>query len=112
MPPPGRPPCHTSDGRTHRRQALGRLVQRWDDDDVVADPTGEPDLDGLIAALAPSRREAFVLTQVTGLSYGEAAEVCGVPIGTIRSRVAGARADRLAALAADDVGYGASSSSS
>jgi RNA polymerase sigma-70 factor, ECF subfamily len=32
-----------------------------------------------------------VLTQLHGLSYAEAAEACGVPIGTIRSRVARAR---------------------
>jgi RNA polymerase sigma-70 factor (ECF subfamily) len=100
-----------------RRQArgrvrFGRLVQRFDGGDIVADPTGEPDLDALIAALDPARKEAFVLTQVTGLSYGDAADVCGVPIGTIRSRVARARADLIAALAADDDGYGASSSSS
>ena len=37
------------------------------------------------------QREAFVLTQVIGCSYAEAAEACGVPIGTIRSRVARAR---------------------
>jgi RNA polymerase sigma-70 factor (ECF subfamily) len=29
------------------------------------------------------------------LSYGEAAAACGVPVGTIRSRVARARADLL-----------------
>ena len=34
---------------------------------------------------------AFVLTQVIGCSYEEAAAACGVPIGTIRSRVARAR---------------------
>ena len=44
-------------------------------------------------ALAPERREAFVLTQLVGLPYATAAEVCGVPIGTIRSRVARARED-------------------
>ena len=50
-----------------------------------------------------------MLTQVTGLSYAEAAAVCEVPIGTIRSRVARARADLLAALTDDlDVGSGAS----
>jgi RNA polymerase sigma-70 factor (ECF subfamily) len=32
-----------------------------------------------------------VLTQVLGLSYPEAAEVLGCPVGTIRSRVARAR---------------------
>jgi len=67
---------------------------------VEAPRTGEVDLDEAIRALAPERREAFVLTQVTGLSYAEAAEVCEVPVGTIRSRVARARADLLDAVAA------------
>jgi RNA polymerase sigma-70 factor, ECF subfamily len=52
---------------------------------------GTTELDGLIALLPPDRREAFVLTQVLGFSYEEAAIVAGVPIGTIRSRVARAR---------------------
>jgi RNA polymerase sigma-70 factor (ECF subfamily) len=49
--------------------------------------------------LDPDRREAFVLTQLVGLSYAEAADVCGCPVGTIRSRVARARADLVAAVA-------------
>ena len=44
---------------------------------------------------------AFVLTQLVGLSYAEAADVCGCPIGTIRSRVARARDDLVAAYGAD-----------
>jgi hypothetical protein len=39
-----------------------------------------------------------VLTQVTGLSYLEAAAVEGVPVGTIRSRVARARAELVDAM--------------
>lgn len=56
-------------------------------------------LDQLVGALDPERRDAFVLTQALGLSYADAAEVCGCPVGTIRSRVARARDDLLAALA-------------
>ena len=52
----------------------------------------------LLARLDADRREAFVFTQVVGLSYAEAAEVAGCPVGTIRSRVARARADLVAAL--------------
>jgi RNA polymerase sigma-70 factor (ECF subfamily) len=46
----------------------------------------------MLSRLSPERREAFVLTQMLGLTYEEAAEVCACPIGTIRSRVARARA--------------------
>ena len=55
------------------------------------DPTGAVDLDHLLAALDPDQRAAFVLTQVLGLRYAEAAEALGCPIGTVRSRVARAR---------------------
>jgi RNA polymerase sigma-70 factor, ECF subfamily len=55
-------------------------------------------LEAALAALDPDRREAFVLTQVVGLGYAEAAVVCECPIGTIRSRVARARVDLVEAL--------------
>jgi RNA polymerase sigma-70 factor (ECF subfamily) len=55
----------------------------------------------LVAALEPERREAFVLTQLVGLSYAEAAEVCDCPVGTIRSRVSRARADLVAGVAGE-----------
>ena len=42
----------------------------------------------------------FVLTQVVGVSYEEAADICQCPIGTIRSRVARARAELLETLRA------------
>jgi RNA polymerase sigma-70 factor (ECF subfamily) len=62
---------------------------------AVADSTGAFDLRELIGRLEPDRRAAFVLTQLHGLTYQEAADVCGCPVGTIRSRVARARADLL-----------------
>ena len=51
------------------------------------------ELEVLLAGLTAERREAIVLTQVLGLSYQEAAEICRCPVGTIRSRVARARDD-------------------
>ncbi|WP_406464363.1 sigma-70 family RNA polymerase sigma factor [Streptomyces sp. NBC_01622] len=45
----------------------------------------------LLETLPDERREAFVLTQVVGLTYDEAARFIGCPIGTVRSRVARAR---------------------
>jgi RNA polymerase sigma-70 factor, ECF subfamily len=67
----------------------------------------EPDISGqvvlrtLLDALPADRREAFVLTQLLGLAYEEAAAVCGCPIGTIRSRVARAREDLVRAMVPD-----------
>lgn len=55
---------------------------------------------GLLDELDDDRREAFVLTQLTGCSYAEAADVLAVPIGTVRSRVSRARRDLIALLAA------------
>ncbi len=63
----------------------------WRRDDVAHDPADGIHASLLVRALAPERREAFVLTQIVGLPYADAAEVLGVPIGTIRSRVARAR---------------------
>ncbi|MFJ4788749.1 sigma-70 family RNA polymerase sigma factor [Streptomyces sp. NPDC088794] len=56
----------------------------------------------LLAALPDERREAFVLTQMLGLPYAEAAEASDCPIGTVRSRVARARATLTDLLAEAD----------
>jgi RNA polymerase sigma-70 factor (ECF subfamily) len=74
---------------------------------ATASPRVSPDhgesvvIADLIDQLDPDRRSAFVLTQVIGLSYEEAAAVAGCPIGTIRSRVARARGDLQARLEID-----------
>jgi RNA polymerase sigma-70 factor (ECF subfamily) len=75
-------------------EALGRA----DDADRVSEGAAVTDL---LGRLAPDRREAFALTQLLGLSYAQAAEVAGCPVGTIRSRVARARADLVEALGGD-----------
>ena len=81
--------------RTRRRRALLRRGAEALD---VPERAGEVELDLVLAGLSPDRRTAFTLTQVLGLSYEEAAQVAGCPVGTIRSRVARARADLLAAI--------------
>ena len=54
------------------------------------------EVSAMIAHLRSDQREALLLTQVLGLSYADAAAVCGCPVGTIRSRVARARDALLA----------------
>lgn len=55
-------------------------------------------LRSLLVGLAPDQRLAFVLTQLLGLTYPEAATIAHCPIGTIRSRVARARDDMTTQL--------------
>ncbi|MYR45875.1 sigma-70 family RNA polymerase sigma factor [Streptomyces sp. SID5910] len=72
-----------------------------------AQPTGLPGFDegialwALVDSLPGERREAFVLTQLLGLPYTEAAEMSRCPVGTVRSRVSRART-ALAEWAADE----------
>ncbi len=44
-----------------------------------------------LSELSDDFRQAIVLTEIEGLSYEEAAEAAGCPIGTIRSRIHRAR---------------------
>jgi RNA polymerase sigma-70 factor (ECF subfamily) len=52
--------------------------------------------------LPPEHREALILVGAAGLSYEEAAEICGCALGTIKSRVNRARARLLKIMDADD----------
>jgi len=52
-----------------------------------------------LAKVPVDQREALLLVGAQGMSYAEAAEVCGVAVGTIKSRVNRAR-NRLAELLA------------
>jgi RNA polymerase sigma-70 factor (ECF subfamily) len=79
-----------------------------DSETEVADPAliaGEPDpeatiiqmdihrqLNDMLAALPSEFREVLVLREMEELSYSEIAQITGVPIGTVMSRLARARA--------------------
>jgi len=73
---------------------------------AVAGPQASP-LEGLavrqaVAQLNDDQRAAVALVLVEGLSYKEAAEVLGVPMGTLTSRLARAREQLQALLAPEE----------
>jgi len=53
-----------------------------------------------VASIAPHYRDVLVLCELSDLSYAEAAQVCGIDIGTVRSRLHRARAQLAARLSA------------
>lgn len=87
-------------GRIRRRgrEVVGLPDADLGDETFAAGADSGVEIAALLDELDEDRREAFVLTQLVGSSYAEAAEVLGVPIGTIRSRVARAREDLVALL--------------
>ena len=92
--------CSDHVRRAQRRRRKEQAVhdEARSDSGLVADGTLGVDLDELMSRLDEPRRTAFVLTQILGMYYDEAAEVIGCPVGTVRSRVSRARQD-LAAMA-------------
>lgn len=94
-----------------RRAAARPRTSPWEDWRSAveqAQPRGLPGFeDGvalidLLAALPCDRRRAFVLTQICGMPYEDAARLLGCPVGTVRSRVSRARAGLLALLTEAD----------
>ncbi|MFG3350177.1 sigma-70 family RNA polymerase sigma factor [Streptomyces sp. NPDC048018] len=90
--------------------ARPRLSDR-DDWQAEVEHTQRPGLPGfedgvalaeLMAAIPAERRDAFVLTQLLGLPYAEAAAAIGCPIGTVRSRVARARTSLVSLLRGEE----------
>jgi RNA polymerase sigma-70 factor (ECF subfamily) len=81
-----------------RRRLELRLAQQAHTEPAHPDPAHRLGAADLLNRLGDERRTAFVLTQVLGLSYAEAAAVEEVPVGTIRSRVARARDELVTAV--------------
>lgn len=80
----------------NRRRGLSRRPVLAVIEDV--DPAGEPGSDGTgrdiergLALLPAEQREVLLLVGLEGMSYREAADVQGVPIGTVMSRLSRAR---------------------
>lgn len=93
--------CADATRRRTRIRRRDQRVQQLANRSETAD-LGANDYDDVVDGLDPDRRDAFVLTQILGLSYAEAAAVLDCPIGTVRSRVARARLDLIAHLDGSD----------
>jgi RNA polymerase sigma-70 factor, ECF subfamily len=82
-------------------ETLGTVVPLWSSEPVPADLHLERQadralLDRLIEAMPADGREVLVLREMEELSYKDIAEITGVPIGTVMSRLARARQRLLA----------------
>jgi RNA polymerase sigma-70 factor (ECF subfamily) len=72
---------------------------------AVTNPDSALELDEMRRALAMlpvDQREALIMVGAGGLSYEEVGEICGVAVGTVKSRVSRAR-DRLSLIIAGGV---------
>ncbi len=81
-------------------EAAVRLPSALPTPDVAQlDRMFDADVETALASLAPDFRAAVVLCDVEGLTYEEIAEVLGLKLGTVRSRIHRGRAQLRAALA-------------
>jgi RNA polymerase sigma-70 factor, ECF subfamily len=90
--------CYDAMRQRSRSERKQRRLESAAERRNAPDPGESIAMADLIGHLDGDRRTAFVLTQLLGLSYEEAADVADCPIGTIRSRVARARSDLQASL--------------
>jgi len=82
-------------------------VQTNDPERTFFDSFVDAEVEAAVANLPPSFHDAVVMSDVEGLSYNEIADVLGVPVGTVKSRLY--RGRRLLAKAlrdyATEMGY-------
>lgn len=81
--------------RANRRGEASILT--LDDGEALAQPSAQyetpesREILDVLQAVAPERRVAIVLVGIEGFSYAEAAEILGVPAGTVMSRISRGR---------------------
>ena len=84
--------------RSLARRPLLTPIEDSDAPDSSGPELGGRDIERALASLVEDQRVALLLVVLEGLSYREVAEVQGVPIGTVMSRLARARAQIRAYL--------------
>jgi RNA polymerase sigma-70 factor (ECF subfamily) len=97
---------------TYYTVALRRRREVRDESGDLAEARGSPPtqdwslamhaLQDALQKLPDEHREALILVGAAGLSYEEAAEICGCALGTLKSRVNRARARLLKIMDAED----------
>jgi RNA polymerase sigma factor (sigma-70 family) len=89
-----------------------RFRGEWDDlvaDKILSAPASQDkhvelgDLQRALQYLPETQREALILVGAGGFAYEEAAEICGVAVGTIKSRVARGRVALEAVMMGNDL---------
>jgi RNA polymerase sigma-70 factor, ECF subfamily len=90
----------------NRLRALSRRptlmpMEENDAPDMAGPEAGGRDIERALAKLVDEQRTALLLVVLEGLSYREVAAVQGIPIGTVMSRLARARAQLKAYLDAE-----------
>lgn len=81
--------CDPIEAHVDRESPLDRVLKREAAEHVRA----------AVAAIKPHYRDVLILCELSGLTYAEAAQVCGIDIGTVRSRLSRARAQLAQRLA-------------
>jgi RNA polymerase sigma-70 factor, ECF subfamily len=77
--------------RSLARRPVLSPIEDNDAPDLAGPEAGGRDIERALAMLVEEQRTALLLVVLEGLSYREVAEVQGVPIGTVMSRLARAR---------------------
>ena len=77
--------------RSLARRPAQQAIGENDAADMAGPEAGARDIERALASLVEDQRAALLLVVLEGLSYREVAEVQGVPIGTVMSRLARAR---------------------
>jgi RNA polymerase sigma-70 factor (ECF subfamily) len=94
------------DRRRHNRvraaipMAMERLEELPSPRDPIGDAETSMDVWAAMDALPPEQRLPIIMVEMNGYSMGEAAQVLGIPVGTVKSRCSRGRA-RLHSLLAE-----------
>ncbi|HEX5165203.1 MAG TPA: sigma-70 family RNA polymerase sigma factor [Thermomicrobiales bacterium] len=102
--------------RAKARRPADSLDRRLDDDESTWEPEGDDEapldfavrddlgtrLEHALGRLHPDQRLVVILSDIHGHPYDEIAEIAGVPVGTVKSRINRGRARLRDLLLADD----------